>query len=206
MRHLRSIAAAFAACLALAALPATSHDHMHPGGAPEARMPLPGGSIYNLESSWTTQDGTAAKVESLRGKPVIAAMIYTSCRDMCPAIVADMLWIEKHLPPGAVGRVRFALFSFDSLVDTPERLKGYAAEHGMEASAWTLFHGDSDAVRELAAALGVRYRPDGKGGFDHASVISLIDADGTIVFQQRGTEETPKELVARLGAIAAPRL
>jgi len=168
-------------------------------------MPLPGGSIYNLESSWTTQDGTAAKVDSLRGEPVIAAMIYTSCKDMCPAIVADMLWIEKHLPPRAVGHVRFALFSFDSLVDTPVRLKGYAAEHGMDAGAWTLFHSDPDAVRELAAALGVRYRPDGKGGFDHASVISLIDADGTIVFQQKGTEVTPKELVARLGAIAAPR-
>jgi hypothetical protein len=64
--------------------------------------------------------------------------------------------------------------------------------------SWTLLHGDDDAVRELAAALGVGYRPDGEGGFDHAAVISLIDEKGEIVVQQRGTQASSAELLAAL--------
>ena len=56
--------------------------------------------------------GRALPLGALGGKPVVAAMGYTSCKDMCPAIVADMMWIEKHLPQDASGRVRFAFFSY----------------------------------------------------------------------------------------------
>jgi protein SCO1 len=209
MQYRRLIMAALSACLAFAWTPvwgpAWAHDHMLPGGEAETPKPLSGSSVYNLESSWTTQDGASVRVGVLRGEPVVVAMVYTSCKDMCPAIVADMLWIEKHLPLEGPGGVRFALFSFDSVVDTPERLRSYAAEHGMEPGRWTLFHGDEDAVRELAAALGVRYRADGQGGFDHATVISLLDADGNIVFQQTGTQASPRELLTKLDGLVAAR-
>ena len=87
-------------------------------------------------------------------------MGYTTCRDICPAIVVDMMWIEKHLPPGAADRVRFAFFSFDPEADTPERLRLYADGHGLDLGRWTLLRGDDDAVRELAAALGRRLPPE----------------------------------------------
>ena len=126
-------------------------------------------------------------------------MGYTTCKDICPAIVADMMWIEKHLPPDRpTERVRFAFFSFDPEADTPERLKLYADGHGLDLGRWTLLRADDDATRELAAALGVGYKPDGQGGFDHAAVISLLDQNGEIVFQQRGTQASSDELLARL--------
>jgi protein SCO1/2 len=190
--------------LAIAPSALRAHDHAHHAPGLEAATPLPGGSVYNLESMWTNQDGVSAAIGALRGRPVVVAMAYTTCKDMCPAIVADMLWIEKHLPPEANG-IRLALFSFDSVLDTPERLKRYADDHGLEPARWSLFHGDQDAVRELAAALGVSYRPDGKGGFDHATVISLLDADGNVVFQQRGTQASPEELLAKLKSLVAAR-
>jgi hypothetical protein len=48
-------------------------------------------------------------------------------------------------------------------------------------------------------------RSDGRGGFDHASVISLLDTDGNIVLQQRGTQASPKELLEKLSALIAAR-
>ncbi len=144
-------------------------------------------------------------LSALGGKPVVAAMGYTSCKDICPAIVADMMWIEKHLPQDAAGRVRFVFASFDSAVDTPAKLKAYADEHGFDPDRWTLLHGDDDAVRDLAAALGVAYRPDGQGGFDHAAVISLIDDKGEIVLQQRGTQASSDELLAALNSLLQKR-
>jgi protein SCO1 len=124
---------------------------------------LPGTSLYNLDSKWVTQDGARIALSSLNGKPVVAAMGYADCKDMCPAIVADMVWVDRHLPPGVTRGVEFVFFTFDSVADTPERLRLYAEGHGLDLSHWMLLGADDDAVRELAAALGVAYRPDGAG-------------------------------------------
>ena len=129
------------AVLAVFALrPAVSmaHDPASHDAAMEAQGQPSGRSIYNLDEAWTTQEGVTAPLASLAGKPVVAAMGYTTCKDMCPAIVADMMWIEKHLPAGATDQVRFAFFSLDSEADTPERLRLYAESHGLDTTRWTL--------------------------------------------------------------------
>ena len=53
-------------------------------------------------------------------------------------------------------------------------------------------------MRELAAALDVPFRPNDRNGFEHAAVISLLDVEGEIVFQQRGVQASSDELLARL--------
>ena len=203
MRLRLLFAAAAAALVAIGAGTAHAHDmqHMTMDGPAEPTS----ASLYNLESTWTNQDGASVPLGALVGKPVVAAMGYTSCKDMCPAIVANMMWIEKHLPQDAAKRVTFAFFSINSAVDTPATLKTYANEHGLDPGRWTLFHSDDDAVRELAAALGVGYRSDGQGGFDHAAVISLIDDKGEIVVQQRGTQASSDELLAALNNLLEKR-
>ena len=173
-----------------------------PAGAQEdAAAALPGTSLYNLDSQWVSQEGARIALSSLSGKLVVAAMGYAQCKDICPAVVADMMWIDKHLPPGAASRVEFVFFTFDSVADTPERLRLYADGHGLDLSHWLLLGADDDTVRELAAALGVGYRPDGQGGFNHTAVISLLDARGNVVFQQRGTEARSEELLAKVSGI-----
>ena len=140
--------------------------------------PISGRSIYNLDEIWTNQEGVSMPLASLRGVPVVAAMGYTTCKDICPAIVVDMMWIEKHLKPEASGRVRFAFFSFDPEADTPERLTLYMQAHGLEPDRWSLFTSDDEAVRDLASALNVGYRPGGQGGFDHSAVNSWPSSPG----------------------------
>jgi len=164
---------------------------------------LSAASVYNLESNWTTQDGATVSLGSFSGKPLVAAMGYTTCKDICPAVVVDMMWIEKHLPSEAADKVRFAFFSLDPEADTPERLRLYADSHGLDLRRWTLLRADEDAVRELAASFDIGYRPDGQGGFDHTVVISLLDPQGEIVLQQRGTQTSSDELLARLETLLA---
>jgi protein SCO1/2 len=176
---------------------ARAHEHSHLSQM-KALKPLSGTSLYNLTSSWTDQDGKAVKLASLRGTPVVIAMAYTTCKDICPMIVADMVAIEDQAKEKSRGRIRFAFFSIDSVVDTPERLRAYAKDHGLDPADWTLYHGDAKAVRELAAALGVRYSPDPSGGFDHSAIVSLLDAEGNIVFQQPDAKLDPADMVKRI--------
>jgi protein SCO1 len=206
MTKTSGLVVAVLAVLALRPAVSMAHDPASHDAAVEAQGQPSGRSIYNLDEPWTTQESVSAPLASLAGKPVVAAMGYTTCKDMCPAIVADMMWIEKHLPAGAADRVRFAFFSIDSEADTPERLRLYADSHGLDTTRWTLFRAaDDDAVRQLAAALGVAYRPDGQGGFDHAAVISLIDEKGEIVVQQRGAQASSDELLAALNSLLEKR-
>jgi protein SCO1/2 len=155
-----------------------------------------GESIYNLSSAWQDQDGHALQPASLKGEPVVLAMAYTSCQASCPLIVEDMRKIERALPGKT--QVRFVLASFDSKRDTPARLKTFASAHKLDKRKWTLLHGDDSAVRDLAAVLGVRYRKDADGEFAHSNLVSLLDAEGVIKFQQGGVQQKPEPFVARL--------
>jgi protein SCO1 len=184
-----------------ASVSAHDHDHMPTMKASE---PLSGMSIYNLTSNWTDQDGKRVMLESLRGQPVVVAMAYTSCKDICPMIVADMVAIEDRAKEASLKGIRFAFFSLDPAIDTPERLTVYAHDHGLDPAHWTLYHGDDKAVRELAAALGVRYRRDASGGFDHSAIITILDADGTIVAQQPDAQVNTEEMVKKLTALFTP--
>ena len=85
-------------------------------------------------------------------------------------------------------------------------MKLYAEGHGLDLGHWMLLGADDDATRELAAALGVAYRPDGAGGFDHTAVILLLDEKGDIVFQQRGAQASSDEFLGKLKTLLAPRM
>jgi protein SCO1 len=181
----------------------SAQDHKH--AAPmKASEPLSGASIYNLTSGWTNQDGKRVTLESMRGEPVVVAMGYTRCKDICPMIVADMIAIEDRAKEASLKGIRFAFFSLDSALDTPERLKTYAKDHGLDPAHWTLYQGDDKAVRELAAALGVRYRRDASGGFDHSAIITILNVDGTIVAQQPDAQVNSEEMVKKLTALPTP--
>ena len=183
-----------------------AHDPASHDAAMEAPGQPSGRSIYNLDEAWTTQEGVTAPLAALSGKPVVAAMGYTTCRDMCPAIVADMMWIEKHLPAGAADQVRFAFFSLDSEADSPERLRLYAESHGLDTTRWTLLRArDDDTVRELAAALGVAYQspiaPMAGAASTTPPSSRCSTRGGEIVFQQRGTQASSDELLAALNSL-----
>jgi protein SCO1 len=163
--------------------------------------PLSGQSIYQVRTAWRDMDGKPAQLRSLRGRPVALAMVYTNCTTACPLILADLKRIESALSPEARERVWFALFSFDSERDRPEVLKKFASAHDLDPSRWRLYHGGRAAVRELAMVLGIRYKKDARGDFDHSNVISVLDREGVIRHQQVGLGQDPAESANRLESL-----
>jgi len=169
-----------------------------------AKVALPSESIFNLNSKWTNQDGTTLSLADLRGKKIVLVMAYTSCEHACPLLIEDMKKIESKIekPDDWL----FAFFSFDSERDTPAKLKSYAEKRKLKLGRWELFNGDKKAVSELAAALGVRYEKDEDGDFDHSNIISLVDPDGVVRFQQTGLNQDPGEFLTKAKALMTHRL
>jgi protein SCO1/2 len=154
-------------------------------------------SLYQLDATFTDTAGRPVALGELRGRPVVLTMFFASCGYACPLLVGDMQAIRDRLPPAEADRVAFVLVSFDPARDTPEALAHYRAERHLPAD-WRLLHAEPDAVRELAALLGVKYKQDADGMFSHSNLITVLNAEGEIVHQRAGLRGGLDEVVAVL--------
>jgi protein SCO1/2 len=151
-----------------------------------ADAPLPGGSLYHLDTGWTDHRGQAFDLADLRGAPVLVTMIYANCETACPVLVRDVQRAFASLPPEVQQEVHVLVVSFDPERDAPERLARYVEESDLEHPSWRFAVGGSHGTRALAALLGVRYRPTGNGMFSHTNLIAVLDAGGTVVHRAEG--------------------
>ena len=179
----------------LGSISAPAHEGHHSDES--VATPILGESIFNLSSKWTTQDGKTLLLKDFHGHPAFLAMVYTSCEKACPLIIEDLKKIDKQLPETAKSEFAMLLFSFDTKRDTPEHLRAFAEKRKLDMKRWTLFNGNERSVRELAAVLGISYKRDTKGDFDHSNVITLIDAEGLVRYQQMGLNQDPKQILTK---------
>jgi protein SCO1 len=170
-----ALACGFAAADA-PARPAAEHAHavMAPGAG------VPGESLYQLDTKLETQDGRTLELAALRGAPVLVTMFYASCEGVCPLIAVHLRRIESRLDPTQRERLRVLMVSFDPARDTPEALAKFARDHRADTSRWVLARADDGDTREIAAALGIRYRGLPNGVFSHSTVITVLDSDGVM--------------------------
>lgn len=157
-------------------------------------------SLYQVESDWQTQTGKSIKLASLSGKPLVLAMVYASCKNACPRIIADMKQIQAEGEKKHPGAARFVLVSIDPEVDTPERLAELARKSQLN-DQWLLLRGDADEVMELAALLGVKYRKISEQDYAHTNLITVLDKQGEIVHRQQGLGVDPSETVKALNTL-----
>jgi protein SCO1/2 len=207
-----SLAAILAlAVLAMAPLPAGAesdsaesdgHHHVHETMAGDA--PLPGRSIYQLTGAWVDPAGKPLQLAALRGRPVLVLLFYGTCQSACPVLVRDLQRVDEQLSPEERAGLRYLLVTFDPEVDTPERLAVYAKEHGLAGDRWTLARGTPEQVRELAAVLGVKYRPTGDGQYSHTQRITLLDREGVVIEKFDGMDRPLDPIVDAARRFAAP--
>jgi protein SCO1 len=148
--------------------------------------PISNASIFNLSSSWRTEEGDTIQLAQLKGKVLVVVMIYTSCKVACPQLVADMKRLEAGVSEEAHPNVRFILVSIDPETDTPEKLKQFAVTNEMDGAQWTFLQGDQNSVREFANVLAVKYKEISPMDFSHSNIISVFNTKGELVLQQEG--------------------
>jgi protein SCO1/2 len=194
-----------AALLALAACDRGSAGAEPPIEAPSASSAIASDfSVHDLEARWRDQEGRERTLDSTGGKVRVVSMVYTSCTHTCPMIVAEMKRVEAALPAEERGRVGFVLVSLDPERDTPEQLAKFASAMRLDPASWTLLTGDAGGVRELAALLGIRYRPEADAQISHSNTYLVLDPAGRIVHRQDGIGRGTAAALARIREAAAP--
>jgi len=170
----------------------------------EAALAVSQGALGGQIGSYTFRDihGQNFELDSLKGKPLVISLIYTSCHHVCPVITAN---IEKNadIAHEALGEDAFSIVSigFDWQVDTPDRMRMYASAKGIDTPGWHFLSGDEASVSAISKDVGFQFFPAPQG-FDHLSQTTIVDAEGKIYRQVYGQDfdaqlfvEPLKELV-----------
>ncbi len=143
------------------------------------------GAIGRTLGDYTLLDrhGVRFPLETLRGKPLVVSLVYTSCYHTCPMVTQHLANVVRSARD-ALGDGSFSVVTigFDSPVDTPERMRHFARDRGIGESDWYFLSGDAATIGKIVQDLGFWYTPSPQG-FDHTVQATIIDADG-VVYQQ----------------------
>ncbi|WP_024461244.1 SCO family protein [Marinimicrobium sp. LS-A18] len=171
------------------------HNHHTPLGM---ASDIPEGSLHQFDATWQTHRGETLRLSDLAGQPVIVTMMYASCTTACPVLVEDVRRIHQGLSAEQRDNVTLLLVSFDTENDSVEVLNEYAHNFRATEAPWHFATGSAADVRTLAALLGIRYRKNPSGGYDHSNVIALLNADGEVIHRREGLNQPVTEAVNSL--------
>lgn len=153
----------------------------------------------------TTHDGKRVSLRDLRGVPVVLTLLYTTCTDVCPVLLHVLTSAERSLAADERDSVRFVGITVDPKRDTPERLRAYMKERGLDPARWLLLTGSLAEAAKVAADYGVVVRPAPRGDFVHNSVFVVVDAQGRERAEFHGMATPPAAIAAELQKLLKER-
>jgi protein SCO1 len=166
---------------------ASAGEEPAPAGWQGAQRP-PGAKLPDF--TLTNQDGERVSAASLRGKPLVVAFIYSTCRDTCPAQVQSIRGALNDL-----GRqVRVIGVSVDPANDTPSLAKSFLLKQAMTGRMDFLL-GSRAQLEPVWQAFGIAPQTKGR---DHSSYTVIVDAQGRQRIGFPASELTPRGLASDL--------
>ncbi len=152
-------------------------------------------SAYALDASWETDAGALLKLGSLRGRPAVVALFFTTCHVACPITVETLSEVDRDLP--AASSVPILLVTIDPQTDTVSELAQCRAEHAL-SGRFTLVRGALADTQALADATGIAYRREASR-LVHMPKIVVLDRAGNVAASFPGLRVNPRD-VARAAA------
>lgn len=136
----------------------------------------------------TDPAGTPLPLATLRGKPLVISLVYTSCSSVCPPATQHLIDAVREAGR-VIGFDRFAVLTvgFDARNDTPARMAQFASFQGIELTNWRLASADAATITELLGDLGFSYVAVA-GGFEHITQTTILDRDGKVYRQVYGED------------------
>lgn len=142
--------------------------------------------------------------DNVKGRIVVMGFIFTNCPDICPMTTNNMQRIQQEAAKQGLKNVSFVSLSFDPTRDTPSVLKQFAGVRGISLDNWHFLTGEESVIDSLkrkmhfiAIAGDTSYTSDGKPYyfFVHTDRISLIDEDGRVRKNYKGSQANINEVV-----------
>jgi cytochrome oxidase Cu insertion factor (SCO1/SenC/PrrC family) len=148
------------------------------------RLRIPDAVVYD-------QDGKRHNfyTDLVKERVVAINFIFTTCTTICPPLTATFRRVQQELGDRVGRDVQLISVSVDPTVDTPERLRDFAAKF-KAGPGWTFVTGDKNEIDSLLQALGVAVANKN----DHTPMV-LVGNDATGHWTRTYGLASPKTLV-----------
>ena len=131
--------------------------------------------------AFTNQNGKLITQKDYENTIYVADFFFTTCPTICPKMTDNMVWLQNQLKK--YPNVKLLSFSVTPDIDTPQILKKYAVEKGVDDSRWNLVTGDKSAIYYLArkSYLAVKTgKPEEMFDMVHTENFILVDKNKRI--------------------------
>lgn len=131
--------------------------------------------------AFTNQNGKIITQKDYENTIYVADFFFTTCPTICPKMTDNMVWLQNQLKNNP--EVKLLSFSVTPDIDTPEVLKKYAIEKGVDDSRWNLVTGDKKDIYYLArkSYLAVKTgKPEEMYDMVHTENFILVDKNKRI--------------------------
>ena len=98
--------------------------------------------------AFTNQNGKVITQKDYENTIYVADFFFTTCPTICPKMTDNMVWLQNQLKNNP--EVKLLSFSVTPDIDSPEVLKKYAQEKGVDDSRWNLVSGNKKDIYYLA--------------------------------------------------------
>lgn len=153
------------------------------------------------DHAFRTADGRALRLTELRGRPVLVNFVYTGCSQVCPTttrfLARAVNEADRTLGPG---RYAVATIGFNYPYDTPEAMKAFAKQQGIDRADWHFLSPEAGTIESVTRELGFSFAASA-GGFDHLTQVTILDAGGRVAAQVYGEDFAVPMLVDPLKAL-----
>lgn len=155
-------------------------------------------------------DGNNVRLADFADKIVVLNFVFAGCTDVCPLHSALIAAVQSKVNVTPMrDLVQFISVTTDTAVDTPDMLRAYGDQHGLDPQNWlflTSRPGDTEtATRDLARRYDLVFEPLDDGQQMHGVVTHVIDRDGRLAARFHGLRFDQLSLVLYLdGLVNAP--
>ncbi len=151
-------------------------------------------------------DGKPIGLSELRGKVVVLHFIYAGCPDVCPLHADKIAEVQAMINQTPMKElVRFVTITTDPKNDTPDVLRAYGGQHGLNLVNWVFLttrqDQPEDATRQLAEQFGHKFVKAEDGYQVHGIVTHVIDQEGRWRANFHGLKFDPTNLVVFVNAL-----
>lgn len=164
-------------------------------------------TIYNTIPPFTfvNQEGDTVTENIVEGKIYVADFFFTTCPTICPIMKRQMVKVYNEYKGNP--EVMILSHSIDPDHDTPQVLKKFAGDLGIEGTQWQFLTGSKEKIYEIGQKNYLSTAKEDKtadGGYIHSGAFILIDKDKHVRGMYDGTtEEGTQKLIADMKTLLA---
>ena len=139
---------------------------------------------------FVNQNGDSVTEALVKDKIYITDFFFTTCPTICPVMKRQMIKVYKEFKDNP--QIMIVSHSIDPDHDTPQVLKQYAKDLGVEGNQWQFLTGPKEKIYEIGQKSYMIVANEDKtaeGGYIHSGAFILVDKDRHVRGTYDGTTE-----------------